>query len=75
MTTCKTTRMPTRVATRRRSPRTPILREPLTETRTEAGRLIADLLALVDAGLVTATTDPGSAARYAIVDELTNPAS
>ncbi|UTI63332.1 hypothetical protein NBH00_18490 [Paraconexibacter antarcticus] len=77
MTTRHTTQMPTHVAPRRRSSRAVRLLDPLTETRAaaatddaaEAERLVDDLLALVDAGLVTITTDPGAAARYEIADD------
>lgn len=83
MTTRHAAHMPTRVALRRRSPRARRMLGPPTEFRAAvatddaaaAERLLADLLALVDAGVVTAITDPASAPRYAVTDNFTNPAA
>lgn len=69
---------PVRVAaTRRRAVRPLDLFAPPAEARTaaamddaeQAEQLIADLLALVDAGMLDTITDPAGSIRYALADD------
>ena len=74
---------PTRVARRQYAARPLDLFAPPAEGRTAAAtddderaeQLIADLLALVDAGLITPIANPTGATRYSVADASVDPAA